>query len=215
MMESCSRSKLKLENHNDRPRLASHWGYNCSIGFDLFFLTFKWHIYHWSILYSPTVWWKKFAAVLWYSPHADDGIEQLGPRLFSIWGNIFPFSVMGGSLGRWRCCVLREVPFASSSDTFFVCGQSRLGIRSYHLRSSTEAAHGEFSLPSRPTTHFQYNGLFLGTWNQIMPTEDLVRISEPQRKLEWTTLKRLLTIILADLSQTEGGYTHCFSHKAP
>ena len=124
MMESCSRSKLKLENHNDRPRLASHWGYNCSIGFDLFFLTFKWHIYHWSILYSPTVWWKKFAAVLWYSPHADDGIEQLGPRLFSIWGNIFPFSVMGGSLGRWRCCVLREVPFASSSDTFFVCGQS-------------------------------------------------------------------------------------------
>ena len=79
--------------------------------------------------------------------HADDGIEQLGPRLFSIWGNIFPFSVMGGSLGRWRCCVLREVPFASSSDTFFVCGQSRFGIWSYHLRSSTQAAHGEFSLP--------------------------------------------------------------------
>ena len=115
MMESCSRSKLKLENHNDRPRLASHWGYNCSIGFDLFFLTFKWHIYHWSILYSPTVWWKKFAAVLWYSPHADDGIEQLGPRLFSIWGNIFTFSVMGGSLERWQCCVLREVPSPTAS----------------------------------------------------------------------------------------------------
>ena len=123
MMESCSRSKLKLENHNDRPRLASHWGYNFSIGFDLFCLTFKWHIYHWSILYSPTVWWKKFAAVLWYSPHADDGIEQLGPRLFSIWGNIFPFSVMGGSLERWQCCVLREVPLPHGlrPQTPFLC----------------------------------------------------------------------------------------------
>ena len=59
-------------------------------------------------MHSPTVCWEKFAAVLWYSRHADHGIEQLGPRLFSIWGNIFPSSEMGGFLE--RCCVLREVP---------------------------------------------------------------------------------------------------------
>ena len=52
-----------------------------------------------------------------------DGIEQLGPRLFSIWGNIFPFSVMGGSLERWQCCVLREVPLPHGlrPQTPFLC----------------------------------------------------------------------------------------------